>query len=64
MAEGTTTLEEEPDEEVVTLYLVMTPLRVRGGVQNNTTSVRETGDPLNEATGPGAETQEGSTQKG
>ena len=50
-------LEEEPEDEVVILYPMMTPLGVRGGIQNSITSVGETGDPLNEATGPGAETQ-------
>ena len=60
MAEDTATLVVvEPGEEIVILYQVMMPLGMRGGVHSSVTWLRETGDPLSEATGPGAETQEG-----
>ena len=44
---------------VVILYPEMMPLGVRGGDHVNITWVGETGHPLNEATGPGAERQDG-----
>ena len=60
MAEDTVILVVlEEDEVVVILYPVMMPLGVWGEDHVNITWVEETGHPLNEATGPGAERQDG-----